>query len=148
MEEIIEKLIELKAHNDIEPPISLNEIKKFESKNNLLLPPELKNIYQEFDGGEILVPGPKIFGLKDSETRESLREANNKKIRNNFSIPRNYLIIAKLNFGDFICINLNQPFDIIQWDHENDEPFCTWNSLKEWLKDNIDLFEEFEEKMS
>ena len=32
--------------------------------------------------------------------------------------------------------------------NENDELFCTWNSLKEWLKDNIDLFEEFEEKMS
>ena len=103
MEEIIEKLIELKAHNDIEPPISLNEIKKFESKNNLLLPPELKNIYQEFDGGEILIPGPKIFGLKDSEKRESLREAKNKKIRNDFSIPRNYLIIAKLNSRREIC---------------------------------------------
>lgn len=148
MEEIIEKLIELKAHNDIEPPISFNEIKKFESENNLLLPSELKNIYQEFDGGEILIPGPKIFGLKNNEKRESLREANNKKIRNNFSIPRNYLIVAKLNYGDFICINLNQPFDIIQWNHENDEPFCTWNSLKEWLKDNIDSFEEFEGKKS
>lgn len=148
MKEIIKKLIELKEHNDIEPPISPNEIKKFEAKNNLLLPCELKNIYQEFDGGEILIPGPKIFGLEDSEKRESLREANSKRIRNNFSIPRNYLIIAKVNFGDFICINLNQPFDIIQWDHENNKPFCTWNSLTEWLRDNIDSFEEFEDKIS
>ena len=67
MEGIIKKLIELKAHNDIESPISLNEIKKFESENNLLLPSDLKNIYQEFDGGEILIPGPKIFGLRDRE---------------------------------------------------------------------------------
>lgn len=148
MKEIIKKLLKFKVHNDVEPPINLNEIKAFESENNLLLPYELKELYQEFDGGEFLIPGPKVFGLKDSGNRESLRVANSQKVRSNFSIPKNYLIIAKLNYGDYICINLNEPFDIVQWDHENDQSFCTWKSLKEWLKDNIDSFEKFEEQTS
>ena len=148
MEEIINKLIEFKSHNDVELPVNLDEIKDFELENNLQLPFELKKIYQKFDGGEILIPGPQIFGLRNSKKRENLKEANSRKIRNNFSIPKNYLIIAKLNYGDYICINLNKPFDIIQWDHESDQPFCTWNSLKEWLNDNIDSFEKFEDQTS
>ena len=147
MQKVLKKLIGLKTSNDIVPPINLGEITKFETSNNLFLPVELKELYQKFDGGEVLIPGPTIFGIKPCEKRADLKKANSYEKRIIFSIPNNYLIIAKLNFGDYICINLNTPHDIIQWDHENDKIFCSWNNLEEWLQENIDSFEEFEDKM-
>lgn len=148
MKKTISRMINKRTNNELLPPLSGSEICEFEKNNGIMLPKDYVEILKTFDGGEILIPGPQIFGLKESEIRKSIREANNKKTRNSLSIPKNYLIIAKLNFGDFICINLNQPFDVIQWDHENDQLFCTWNSLEEWLIENIDLFEEFEEQTS
>lgn len=148
MQKVLRKLIGSKTNNDIVPPVNLGEITKFESSNNLFLPVELKELYQKFDGGEVLIPGPTIFGIEPSKKRPDLKTANSYEKRMNFSIPNNYLIIAKLNFGDYICINLNTPNDVIQWDHENDKIFCSWNNLEEWLQENVDSFEEFEDKMS
>ena len=89
-----------------------------------------------FNGGEIFIPGTKIFGITDEE-EYSVKFNNGKKTRSNFNIPNNYLIIAQLNFGDFICIDLNYPNRIIQWDHEEDVEFDEWNSLEEWLSEQI-----------
>ena len=58
-----------------------------------------------------------------------------------FKIPNNYLIFAKVNYGDLLCINLNEEHEVIQWDHELDEEFCKWESLEEWLEDSINNYE-------
>ena len=86
-----------------------------------------------------------IYGINQSSKRKTLREANSKVSRGNYTIPSNYLVVAKLNFGDLICVNLNNPFNVIQWDHETDEQYCFWDSLFEWLEESIKEYKDYEE---
>lgn len=119
-----------------EKPIERTKIIEFENLNKISFPESYKNLLFLFNGGEIFIPGTKIFGITDEE-EYSVKFNNGKKTRSNFNIPNNYLIIAQLNFGDFICIDLNYPNRIIQWDHEEDVEFDEWNSLEEWLSEQI-----------
>ena len=146
MQQILNNLLSHESCNDILPPIKENEIYKFEKNNKITLPLPFLELLKRFDGGEILIPGPIVYGIKESLSRNTIKEINSKENRSHFSIPNNYLIIAKLNYGDIICINLNAPHDVIQWDHETDSTFCNWDSLNEWLADNLSSFEEFEEE--
>lgn len=130
--------------HDLCSAVSKKDICEFEQKNKILLPQELKDLYEHFDGGEIFIPGTTVYGLIPSEKRKTVKEVNSKLTRSNFSIPVNYLIIAKLNFGDLICINLNDPFDVIQWDHENDKKYCYWHSIYEWLDETIRDYRDYE----
>ena len=145
MEKILKEILNYSKHLDIVSPIPIDEINKFEVDNHLLLPKDLKTLLTCFDGGEIFVPGPIIYGIRENINRQQIKQANSIENRRLFSIPNNYLIIAKLNYGDLICINLNEPFDIIQWDHETDSLYCSWDSLSEWLVDNVESFKQFEE---
>ena len=146
MKKILNDLLSYKSCNDILPPINENEIYEFEKDNKISLPVPLLELLKKFDGGEILIPGPTIYGIKRSSSRKTIREINSKESRSLFNIPNNYLIISKLNYGDFICINLNHPYDIIQWEHETDSIFCSWNSVEEWLADNLSSFEKYKEE--
>ena len=53
-----------------------------------------------------------------------------------------YLIIADLNYGDSICIDLESSngYDatVIQWDRETHSVSRSWNGLVEWLMDTLD----------
>lgn len=109
----------------------------FERKNNIRLPHSYATLLECFDGGEIFVPGTVIYGTGTSGGT-SVKDANRCDIRENFSIPHNYLIFAKVNYGDFLCIDLNGNNEVIQWDHELNEEFCRWSSLEEWLGETID----------
>lgn len=144
MKRVITKILE--KNKDVLDSVSDNEITDFENDNGIYLPKDYAELLKTFDGGEILIPGPIIFGVKENNLRKTIKEINGKSFRKNFSIPSNYLIFGKLNYGDFVCINLNNPHDIIQWNHETDQLFCSWESLKDWLKDNLSSFEEFEEE--
>lgn len=146
MKDILEKLNLFSKFHDIVASISLQEIENFETVNKIILPNSLKELLISFDGGELFVPGTTFFGIVANKKRPELRKINSKANRAIYTIPKNYLIIAKLNFGDFICINLNKPYDVIQWDHETDKLFCRWDSLKEFLKDIIASFEMYEER--
>ncbi|MNN11588.1 SMI1 / KNR4 family protein [compost metagenome] len=57
-------------------------------------------------------------------------------------MPDTYLIIADLNYGDTICIDLetSNGYDakIIQWDRENHTVSRSWDSFVEWLMDALD----------
>lgn len=144
MKNILKKI--LSKNNEVLLPLSIQEIDDFEKYNDLRLPKDYIELLNHFDGGEILIPGPIIFGIKENEMRKTIKEVNGKSFRKNFSIPDNYLIIGKLNYGDLICINLNKPNDVLQWDHENNERFCSWDNLFDWLNDNFSSYETFEEK--
>lgn len=74
-----------------------------------------------------------------------IRFANRGSLRKQFCIPNNYLLFAKVNYGDFLCINLNSPYDVIQWDHENDEEYCSWAPLAEWLNETIAEYHKYNE---
>ena len=145
MKDILKKLKSFSKHHDVVTPISLQEIENFETLNKIILPKSLKELLISFDGGELFVPGTTFFVIGTNKKRPQLRKVNSKANRAIYTIPKNYLIIAKLNFGDFICINLNKPYDVIEWDHETDKLFCRWDSLIEFLKDSIASFEMYEE---
>lgn len=137
-------LSEYGSHHDLCNGIKKDDILRFEAENGIILPTELKELYRFFDGGEIFVPGIVIYGICNSKKRLTVREANSKEQRKLFNIPNYYLIIARLNFGDLICASLNEPFDVIQWDHESDCQYCSWTSIGEWLKESVDAFIGFE----
>ncbi|WP_257151624.1 SMI1/KNR4 family protein [Bacillus pseudomycoides] len=58
------------------------------------------------------------------------------------SFPYPYLIIADLNYGDTICIDLESSngYDatVIQWDRETNSVSRSWSGLVEWLMDTLD----------
>ena len=128
---------------DLNAPISRDEVENFELDNNIRLPNDYKEMLSLFNGGEIFVPGTFIYGVTNNN-EDSVRFANRSSLRKIFHIPCNYMIFAKVNYGDFLCINLNFPHDVIQWDHEKDEQFCYWSSLVEWMSETISEYCRYE----
>jgi len=137
---------ELKKYSDVmdlNAPLDQEELLAFQKENSIKLPDSLAELLLSFNGGEIFIPGTVIYGLSKYKKIETIKYVNRREFRKQFSIPNTYLIFAKLNYGDLICINLNYPYDIIQWDHEADEQFCTWDSLEEWLDETIKSYIDF-----
>ena len=133
---LTETIQKLKAYPDVmefNPPVSKKEIHDFEIANEIILPTSYTEILQHFDGGELFIPGTVIYGISHGKT---IKEANSRNVRKDFQIPNSMLIIGKVNYGDYICIDLNTS-EIMQWDHENDEEFCRWNTLNEYLMETI-----------
>lgn len=137
MKVIFEKLKQYKNVMDFNPPISSDVICKW----NKSIPLPLMELYRFFNGGEIFVPGTQIFGLTGQEDDIINFNYSQKKIL--FDIPKSYMIFARLNFGDYICINTKRPFDLIQWDHENNEEYNSWDSLEEWLTESIEDYADY-----
>lgn len=105
-EQSFQLLVSYNKCHDLCEGLSEEAISYLEKSNSITLPSELKSLYRVFDGGEIFIPGTLIYGINQSSKRKTLREANSKVSRGNYTIPSNYLVVAKLNFGDLICINL------------------------------------------
>lgn len=116
---------------------SESTLEEFQYKNGIRLPKSLVDLLKCFDGGELFIPGTVIYGT-GINGGVSLKEANKKEKRSMFNIPQSYLIFAKINYGDFLCIDLNGKNEVIQWDHELNEEFCKWDSLESWLSETID----------
>lgn len=130
---------------DFNPGLDRRQIQAFEEENKLVLPESYKDLLECFDGGEIFRPGTKIYGLGIYDGQENLKKINSSTFRSSLSLEADYLIIASLNFGDLICINLNKKNDIIQWDHEEDKAYDSWNSLGDWLDFTIKSYLDYEE---
>lgn len=144
MKLVLEKLMLFSRVHELNCGLTKEQIADFEVANKINLPQELKELYKQFDGGELFIPGTTVYGLFDNENTETIRNKNKKSIRGKMSMPYNYLIFAKLNYGDFVCVNLNAPYDVIQWSHEDDEVFCIWDSIEQWLSEMIADYEEYE----
>lgn len=125
-------------------PATEAEIRDFQKTNNITLPPSYVEMLRKFDGGELFVPGTRIYGISKTRNAQTIKEINGKIYRKEFSIPPSMLIIGRLNFGDLLCIELNDKREIVQWDHENDEEFCRWNSLEEWIIESLDEYKKYE----
>lgn len=123
-------------------PASQESINDFQTKQGIQLPKSYVELISCFDGGEIFIPGTTIFGINKRENERNIKEVNGKNARGCSKMPRTLMIIGKLNFGDWICMDLNSD-EIVQWDHESDEEFCKWNSLEEWLKETIEEFDKY-----
>lgn len=130
----------LKQNNTImefNPPASDVDVKFLNIIKNMKARLSYKSLLKCFNGGEVFIPGTTIYGLYESDSNYSLKKVNSKDLKKSMGIPNNYLIIAKLNFGDYICIN-QESGTIIQWDHENQNIFLQWNSLEDWFEEMID----------
>lgn len=125
------------SNNEIAGPVSKERVALFERKANIKLPDDFKDLLYMFNGGEIFIPGTVIYGLVDSNN--DLFRVNSM-VKEVLDIPQDYIVIAKLNYGDYICLNTNNPFNVIQWDHECNEKFCEWDSLIDWLDESVDFF--------
>lgn len=138
---------ELKALNwlvdkpDLNPPAADSEIRSFEQKTGERLPVSLSELFRQFNGGELFVPGTTIHGLDARGKALSLSEVQC--YRTDYGIPDNYLIFATLNFGDLIVID-KRDGRIAQFDHERAEfTDLSWPDLASWLKDTIDTETEY-----
>lgn len=120
------------------------EIEEFQSINNIKLPDSYIELLKCFDGGEIFVPGIVIYGINAGVNKHTVKYINGKNVRKDFNIPSTLLIIGKLNYGDWLCIDLNQKNEIVQWDHEQNEEFCRWESLEDWLEETINEYIKYE----
>lgn len=141
---ILDKLFNYSRLHELNCGLSNEKIDDFEKLNNIILPQMLKEIYLKFNGGELFVPGTIVFGIFDSNAKNSIQANNSKNIREKMSLPISYLIFAKLNYGDLICVNLEKPNNVVQWSHETDELFCEWKGIDEWLSEMIDDYEKYE----
>lgn len=144
IEKIYTGLMQYSNLHELNNGLTKEKIIEFETENRISLPEDLKELYQYFDGGELFIPGTTVYGLYDPKVEYTVRNANRGEIRQKMSLPVTYLIIAKLNYGDLICIDLNSPHKVVQWSHETDEMFCEWESLGQWLSEMIFDFKEFE----
>ncbi len=144
-EKIYEDLMQYSNLHELKQGLTKEKILEFETENKISLPEDLKELYQHFDGGELFIPGTTVYGLYDPNVEYTIRNANRSEVRQKMSLPRTYLIIASLNYGDLICLDLNAPYKVIQWSHETDEMFCEWDNLEQWLREMIEDYKEFEE---
>ena len=144
LEVLIDKLRKHAECMEMNEPLSCDEVGQFEKANKIKLPVSYVELLCCFDGGELFIPGTTIYGLSHGRTGYLLKEINRRENRQLFRIPNSMLIIGKLNYGDWLCIDLNYPNEIVQWDHENDSEFCRWEDLESWLRDTIEEYERFE----
>ncbi|MEE0913161.1 MAG: SMI1/KNR4 family protein [Ruminococcus sp.] len=120
-------------NSELNPPVSKEVLDSFLRENKNGIAPSYLDLLSCFNGGEIFIPGTVVFGIG---THNDVF-AQNESLRVLLDVPRNYLIFAKLNFGDYVCVNNEKPYNVIQWDHENNELFCEWDSIYEWLEELV-----------
>lgn len=144
IDDIVKKLEKFSDIMEFNRPATDIEIKQFQNTNGIELPNSYVELLKKFDGGEIFIPGTIIYGINTDVDNYNLKKINGKSVRGNFNIPITLLIIGKTNDGDWICINLNPKNEIIQWDHEQDEEFCSWENLEDWLTETIDEYLKYE----
>lgn len=135
--EITKELMTYGERVELNPPVSEKEISNFQTRERITLPPSYVELLRQFDGGEIFIPGTVLYGINESSNNPTVKDANRSELRRSYRIPRTLLIIGKLNYGDFVCIDLNGLNELIIWNHELDEADCKWDSLESWLQETI-----------
>lgn len=140
--ETLKKVMIYKDQHDFNNSASSRDIELAIIKG-AFIPKDYIELLKVFNGGELFVPGTVMYGITRYKDYPSLFDT--KGTSELFSIPKNYLIIGHLNFGDIICINTEPPYDIIQWDHETDEKFLQWSSIDSFLNEQIEDYLEYEE---
>lgn len=136
-DEIYHKLTQHTNSMSFNPPATELYISAFENDNSVQLPKSFRELLKFFNGGKIYSPGTIIYGI-DSEDVDSFKYIT-KANKTALKIPENYYIIAKLNYGDYICLNFLPPYDVIQWDNTNKRKYLSWTSLELWLESIIDF---------
>ncbi|WP_399627922.1 SMI1/KNR4 family protein [Sporosarcina sp. SG10008] len=127
--------------------VDLDTIEKLEIELNIQIPEIYKDFLLACNGGELFIPGTILseiyipsFGPK--QIGNSYLNDSFKKERRRPGMPDKYLIIADLNYGDTICMEIekNGEYDakIIQWDRESQTVSRNWDGFVEWIMDVLD----------
>lgn len=118
--------LEGKCRMDISAPASKEDI----TKVSKLYPKQfsaIKELYEISDGIEIDVPGTVFYPIK-------------KIISANKGVAFNECIeMGVMNFGDILSITSEGK--ILQLEHESGDAFLDWDSLEDFLKDELDALE-------
>lgn len=157
MHSIAETLKNNPALAELNPGVTTEDIDNFENTYNLTLPPEYKEMLMLFNGGQLSTFETQILTIKTANTDENynsnrltvefLNRPEHRGATNN-PLFQHYIVIAKLCFNDLICINLREPYDIVQWDHQTDNVVNKWISLKEWLETEINCYHQAQQELS
>lgn len=139
---VFEKLKKYADVMEFNAPATEKELCEFNDYLNDKNPKEFKALLKCFNGGEIFIPGTIIYGVGGT-TDDTVVAHNSYEVKSRYKIPNDYLVIGKMNFGDYICIDLNDN-SVVQWDHENNEEFIRWDSLEDWLLESIDDYLDLE----
>jgi len=132
--------------HDLNAGTSIENIEAVERQLNIKLPLIYKEFLQICNGGELFIPGTVLSQVYEPakglvKRGESYLNESLKPERRWPKMPKNYLIIADLNYGDAVCMNLNKcngnDTEVIQWDHETASVSRTWNGLVEWLMSEL-----------
>ncbi|MWC30013.1 SMI1/KNR4 family protein [Paenibacillus sp. MMS18-CY102] len=132
---------------------SLNEgidessIEDLESMLKVKFPKVYKDFLQICNGGELFIPGTVISEIYT--TTSGPKQRGGSYLNDSFMIerrrpgmPDTYLIIADLNYGDTICLDLdtNNGYEstVVQWDREAQEVSRSWGSFVEWIMDTLE----------
>ena len=132
--ELFQMILRDQRYMELEPPLSAAWQKAALEKQGLRLPAQYRELLSCFDGGELYIPGTVLYGLASPR---SLERANSPQARELWHIPADYVIIGRLNYGDLLCIQSEEPGRVMIWDHEKDEEACSWPSLALWLEEEI-----------
>lgn len=130
------KQIQSFGNSELSKPCSEDRIQEYQKDNHFELPESYQKLIKCFNGGEIFIPGTIIYGIGNED---DIIKVNNS-LRKVMSIPKEFLVFGKYNFGDYLCIEMKKPERIIQWDHENDKLYDQWSNLYDWLNELINVY--------
>lgn len=123
-------------------------IEEVERKLNVLLPLEYKEFLKIYNGGELFRPGTVLSEIyrKQEDKVRGLYYLNDVLDENChiMGMPDHLIFIATMNYGDKICIDLNQSTEyayLVQWDIQTGEITREWTNFKEWLDDSLEVGE-------
>jgi cell wall assembly regulator SMI1 len=125
----------------------LEEIETFEAQTDIRLPQQYKDFLQLHNGGELFRPGTVLAMLHTAA--DMVKQQGLPYLNDSFDskhrlagMPSNLIIIAEMNYGDLICIELSKEnpdeSNIVQWSYEECDISRRWHDFKEWLADAMD----------
>ncbi|QII49317.1 SMI1/KNR4 family protein [Bacillus paralicheniformis] len=126
--------------------LTLEEIKQFETKNNVKLTEKYKRFLLKWNGG---YPKPSIFNISGEQGKSVLNVFNGiGDMYDNleevidiyeYRLPTGFIPIADDPAGNVICLGTKEPYDdkIYFWDHEDESENPDDMSNMYFLADNI-----------
>ena len=107
------------------------------------MPNQLKGWFNLFNGG--LLFDISMFSTRDKEKGKFNRiltfaEVNSPEFKKENGIPEEIACFAMTNYGDYYCYSKERNDECIyQWDAEECSIVLKWDSLSEWLDEQIDF---------
>lgn len=126
-------------------PATAGEIRAMEKSILTAFPSEYSDWLMLSDGGEICPPGLQLYGVSSRNLikEELLTFQNRLAFRSDvLHLPVDLLIIGKLCFGDYICVDRKSGERVVQWSVEDEQIFLTWSSFSVYLESEWLLSEE------